>query len=73
MPAGKITLTATGDIGPGQQVTAQVIQNVSKMAFDFVAGTVSVEADNYNGIFQYSNLSGVTFTPASRTVSFTDA
>jgi len=75
MPAGNITLTATGDTGPGQQVTANVIPEVSRLDFRFKDGVVDVYVENPPKMltFQYSNLSGVTFTPASRTVSFTDA
>ena len=75
MPAGAITLTATGDTGPGRQMTAQVIQNVINMNFRFKDGVVDIFADDPPRMLtvQYSNLSAVTFTPASKTVSFTDA
>lgn len=75
MPAGNVTLTATGDTGPGQQITAQSIPNVSAMNFRFKDGVVDIYVEDPPKMLsvQYSNLSGVTFTPASKTVSFTDA
>ena len=75
MPAGNVTLTATGDTGPGQQITAAAIANVSQMNFRFKDGVVDIYVEDPPKMLsvQYSNLSAVTFTPASKTVSFTDA
>jgi hypothetical protein len=75
MPAGNVTVTATGDTGAGQQMTAQTLSNVSAMNFRFKDGAVDIIQEEPPRMLtvQYSNLTGVTFTPASRTVSFTDA
>lgn len=74
MPAGNIQLTATADTGPGQQATSQVIPNVSSMNFRFKDGVVDVYVEDPPKMlsFQYSNLTAVTFTPASKTVVITD-
>jgi len=74
MPAGTITLTVTADTGPNQQITAQVITEVISMNFRFKDGAVDIYADNPPRMLtvQYSDLTGVTFTPASRTVTITD-
>lgn len=74
MPAGTITLTATADTGPNQQMTAQVINEVISMNFRFKDGSLDIYSDNPPRMLtvQYSDLTAVTFTPASRTVVITD-
>lgn len=74
MPAGNVTVTATGDTGPAQQITAAALTNVREMRFRFADGVVDIIQEDPPRMLsvQYSNLTGVTFTPASKTVSFTD-
>ncbi len=75
MPAGAVTATVTGDTGPNQQITAAVLTNVIRMNFRFADGVVDIYTIDPPRMLsvQYSNLSAVTFTPASRTVTMTDA
>lgn len=71
MPAGVVTATVTGNIGPGLTATARVITNVRNINFRFADGAVDIYSDDLPGgfaTFQYSAMTTVTFTPAAKTV-----
>lgn len=68
MPAGNVTATITSTIGPGSSVTSLVLSDVSDIAFRFRDGAVDVTKDGLVRTFDYSALTTVTFTPASKTV-----
>lgn len=73
--AGNITLVATADTGPGQQITAQTIANVSSMNFRYKDGVVDVFVEDPPKMLtlQYSNLSAISFVVATKTMTITDA
>ena len=73
--AGVITAVVTADTGPGQQITAQTFQNVSGWNVDTVRGVMTIYIDNPPQMLQvqYSNLSAITFTVATKTLTITDA
>lgn len=71
MPAGVVVATVTGNIGPGLTATSRVINNVRNINFRFADGSVDIYSDDLPGgfaTFQYSAMTTVTFTPASKTV-----
>ena len=71
MPAGVVQATVTGNTGPGLTATASVITNVRNINFRFADGAVDIYSDDIPGgfrTFQYSAMTTVTFTPASKTV-----
>ena len=73
--AGVITAVVTADTGPGIQITASTFQNVSSFTIDAVRGTMTLNIDNppQQLVIQYSNLSAITFTVATKTLTVTDA
>jgi hypothetical protein len=60
------SVTITGNLGPGNTVTALVFSDVTSVNFDFVARTVAI-TDKATGTpktvyFEYANIATVTFS-----------
>lgn len=70
MANGVITATITAKTGPGITVTAQVLQEVDAINFDFVGGVITVfqSPDKYS-TYQYSDIATVSISPSAKTVT----
>ena len=73
--AGNITVVATADTGPGIQMTAQTISNVSSVNIRAKDGVMDIYVEDPPKMLsvQYSNLSAITFVVATKTLTITDA
>ena len=73
--AGNITAVVTADTGPGIQMTAQTIPNVSSVNIRAKDGVMDIYVEDPPKMLsvQYSNLSAITFVVATKTLTITDA
>lgn len=71
MAAGLVSVTITGQTGPGKTVTSLAVTDVSNINFDFAGGVVKVVQRNpvpKTIEVEYSNLATVTITPSTGVV-----
>jgi hypothetical protein len=65
-------VTITGFIGPGNEVTALLLSNCSKVSFDFGRNIIAVtKQDGSIADFDYDDTATVTFTISGDTATIT--
>jgi hypothetical protein len=71
MPAGAVQATVSANLGAGQASGTIILQNVVTINFRFADGVFEVIQSDPPKLtqFQYSAVTTVTFTPASKTVA----
>ena len=63
--------TVTGDIGPGRQVTSQVLTGVTDIDFDINQQTLKITCNQGNPCYDLYTLTTVTYTVSSHVVTLT--
>lgn len=74
MVAGNATLVVTSaSTGPDKTVAGETFTNVLRFQFDFGRSILIVEfQDGTKKEFQYDDLTGITWVPASNTITITN-